>query len=75
MKHWLIVYERNPGKLLRCDEYSDSHAALQERFTIERIRGGDTNLEIVVLGGSLDTIKRTHSRYFAGAGIRKERKG
>jgi hypothetical protein len=70
MKHWLIVYERNPGKLLRCDEYSDSHAALQERFTIERSHPGDTNLEVVVIGGSLDTIKRTHSRYFTSTGIR-----
>jgi hypothetical protein len=67
MKHWLIVYERNPGKLLRCDEFSDSHEALQERFVIERNHRGDTNLEVVVIGGSLDTIKRTHSRYFCRA--------
>jgi hypothetical protein len=64
VNHWLIVYERDRGALLRCDEYSDSHEALRERFKIERSHPGDTNLEVVVIGGTLDTIKRTHSRYF-----------
>jgi hypothetical protein len=68
MPHWLIVYDRSQGELLRCCEFSDSQEALRERFAVERDNREKSWLEIVVLGGnSLETIKSTHSRYFATA--------
>ncbi|MCD2158157.1 hypothetical protein LQL77_31210 [Rhodococcus cerastii] len=40
--------------------------AMRERLALEKSRS-DTDVEIVTLSGdSLDTIKRTHSRYFQG---------
>jgi hypothetical protein len=66
VKHWLIVYDRTKGELLRCTEYRSDlsgELAILDRFAVERAH---PELEVVVLGGdSLDTIKRTHSRYFA----------
>lgn len=65
MPSWLIVYRRKRGELLRCDEYADSAEASTERFRLEREHPGDRDLEIVVLGAdSLETVKRTHGRYF-----------
>ena len=62
--HWLIVYDRDRGQLLRCDKYSDASAALSERFRLEQ--AGATE-EIVVLGAdSIDALRRTHGRYFTG---------
>lgn len=63
--NWLIVYRRKRGELLRCEEYADSAEAIAERFRLEREHPGDRDLEIVVLGAdSLETVKRTHRRYF-----------
>lgn len=67
MFHWLIVFRRSAGELLRFERYEDSGEALGERFRLEREPGGcDPDLEIVVLGAdSADTLRVTHSRYFA----------
>jgi hypothetical protein len=45
--------------------FADSREAIEARFAAERVEAGRT--EIVVLGsGSLDGMKRTHGKYFAG---------
>lgn len=73
--HWLIVYDRPRGKLLRCQAYPDSQEALAERFRLERENRGDAGLEIAVLGAeSLAAMKKTHGRYFAG-GMPGDREG
>lgn len=68
MNHYLIVYRRSEGKLLRCTEYRSQRSgelALMDRFTLERKHAGDPDVEIVVLGAdSLDALKVTHGRYF-----------
>ncbi len=65
MSHWLIVYSKPSGYLLRCQEFTDGQAALAERFAVERLHRNNPVLEIVVLGAeSLDALKRTHGRYF-----------
>jgi hypothetical protein len=64
--NWLIIYDRRGARLLACDSFSDSQRALRHRFGWERYFAG-LDVEIVVLGtDSLDTVRRTHSRYFAG---------
>lgn len=66
MKHWLIIYNRREGRLLSCDPFEDSRAALAERFRLECDAHPD--VEIVVLGAdSLETLKVTHGRYFMTA--------
>lgn len=63
-KHWLVIYDRTAATLLACDEYDDGQRAIRHRFEWERYFTG-LDVEIVVLGAdSLDTVKRTHSRYF-----------
>lgn len=72
IRHWLIVYFRPTGDLIRCQEYSDGQEALDERFKVERAFSKTQfakDTEAVVLGAdSLDTLRRTHSRYFAREG-------
>jgi hypothetical protein len=66
VKYWLVVYRRSAGELLRCEEFADSGEALDERFRLELRAGSGPDLEIVVLSAdSLDTVKKTHARYFA----------
>ena len=68
MNHYLIVYKRSEGKLLRCTEdrsQLSGELALKDRFAVERNHRDDPDLEVVVLGAdSLETLKRTHGRYF-----------
>ncbi len=50
----------------RITEFDTPHDAMEYRLKLEAART-DTDVEIVVLvSKSLDTLKQTHSRYFAG---------
>jgi len=67
VRFFLIVYDRKRRHIDALEEFGPSEraAALERRFEFERTLNGDGNIEVVVLGGAnLDTIKRTHSRYF-----------
>jgi hypothetical protein len=65
VKHFLVVYHRRRGELVRMTEYADELEALGERFALERERGADRSLEIVVLSSdSEETVRVTHRRYF-----------
>ena len=68
MSHYLIVYSRSQGKLLRFTEYASERSgdlSLADRFAYEAEHGIDPDVEVVVLGaGSVDALKRTHGRYF-----------
>ncbi|HWL35446.1 MAG TPA: hypothetical protein VNQ77_04570 [Frankiaceae bacterium] len=65
MQHFLLVYDRRAGKILREDVFDDGKVALTERFRVERLHRGDPNIEVVVLGAaSRQALYRTHARYF-----------
>jgi hypothetical protein len=65
MKHFVVVYDRHAGLLLRADPF-DSHGAAFVRLTaMERKYRGDANVEIVLLNAdSDDALLKTHGRYF-----------
>jgi hypothetical protein len=66
MKHYLLVYNRREGRILRRRAYRVAADALQARFAAEREFLGQPDIEVVVLGGaSWTAVERTHSRYFS----------
>lgn len=65
MSHFLIVYDRASGHLIRQDAFSDDGAALQARFVAEREFQDRRDVEIVALSAaSEEDLRRTHARYF-----------
>lgn len=67
MNHYLVVFDRPKGTVLRHKLYSDRNEALEARFAAEREHHGNPDIEVVVLGAqSWDALKRTHGRYFKG---------
>jgi hypothetical protein len=65
MAGFVIEYNRRThGR--RVTEFATPHEAMQYRLTLEAQRT-DLDIEIASLASkSLDTLKRTHSRYFTG---------
>lgn len=67
MNHYLVVFDRSRGEVLRHKLYGDRNDALAARFEAERQHSGDPDIEVVVLGArSWADVKRTHGRYFKG---------
>jgi hypothetical protein len=65
VNHYLVVFDRASGEVLRRHAYSDPRAALAARFAEERQHHGEPSIEVVVLGAeSWDALLRTHGRYF-----------
>lgn len=67
MKHFLLVYNKKTGDLLRITEFEaeTGAAALQERFDLEREYRSKPDVEIVVLNAdSREALYGTHARYF-----------
>jgi hypothetical protein len=66
-RHYLLIYDRRQGKVIRRLEYSRADVALDARFDAEREFSGRPEIEVVVLGAdSWEALARTHSRYFKG---------
>lgn len=64
-RHFLVVFDRADGRLLRLDEYSDREVALKERFAAERLHRNVASVEVVVLtADSVEALRRSHARYF-----------
>ena len=64
MRHYLVIYNRRAGEIVRHRRFSAA-GALAARFAAEREFRDEPDIEIVVLGAdSWDALKRTHSRYF-----------
>lgn len=69
MSYFLIVYDRASGKRLDLEEFSSREEATRARFEREIAERGHSGIEVVVLGASsLESMKRTHSRYFKSLG-------
>jgi hypothetical protein len=65
MNHYLVVFDRSTGRVLRRTQFSDSNAALEARFEQEREYRDNPDIEVVVLSArSVDALKHTHGRYF-----------
>ncbi|GIF25363.1 hypothetical protein BJ973_003642 [Actinoplanes tereljensis] len=65
MKHYLVVFDRRSGSIVRFDEFAVSDDALTARFDAEDEFADNSDIEIVVLGASSEEILwRTHGRYF-----------
>jgi len=65
MNHYLVVFDRAEGRLLRLDECPDRVSVMAARFQAERMHKGSRNIEVVVLGAQTeDALRKTHSRYF-----------
>ena len=65
MAHFLVVFDRPKGTVLREDEYADVADALKERFRTEKLYRANPDIEVVVLSAaSREALRRTHARYF-----------
>jgi acetolactate synthase regulatory subunit len=65
MWHYLVVYDRLQGQIIRHRAFRASDQALEARFAAEREFRGQPDIEVVVLSArSLASLSRTHSRYF-----------
>lgn len=63
--HFLIVYDRNAGELLRQSRFETSADAMEARFVAEAEFRGRPEIEVVALvAESEDALRRTHARYF-----------
>lgn len=67
MGHFLLIYDRSTGNLVRQEEYSSSGDAMRARFDAEVEFEGHDEIEVVALdAASEDEMRRTHGRYFMG---------
>ena len=65
MSHFLLVYDRTAGTLVRQQEYDTSEAAMQARFAAEDEFAGRPEIEVVsISAASEEELRRTHGRYF-----------
>ncbi len=67
MWHYLVIYDRSEGRIIRHRAFGRSQEAMAARFAAEREFAGRSDIEVVVLGAkSWEDLPRTHSRYFKG---------
>ncbi len=65
MGHFLLIYDRDAGVLLRDEEYESAVEAMRARFKAELEFEGRDDIEIVALDApSKEELRRTHGRYF-----------
>lgn len=65
MAHFLLVYDRDAGVLVRKQEYETSALAMEARFLAEDEFRGRPEIEIVALAAaSEEALRDTHGRYF-----------
>jgi hypothetical protein len=69
MKHFLLVYDRQEGKLVREEMFEVGEQALDRRFELELELQSRKDLEVVVLTApSREALLATHARYFRTLG-------
>lgn len=65
MAHFLLVYDRAAGKLLRQERYASDSAALKARFAAEAEYGIQSNIEVLAVSAASEAdLKESHGRYF-----------
>jgi hypothetical protein len=65
--HFLLIYDRDAGRLVRKQEFESEADAMRHRFAAEAEFAGRPEIEIVALTAeSEDTLLVTHGRYFLG---------
>ncbi|WP_296136509.1 hypothetical protein [uncultured Tessaracoccus sp.] len=65
IKHFLIVFDREAGKQLRLEEFTDVDRAMAAYEAAERAKGDNRWIDVVLLGAdSLETAKATHGSWF-----------
>jgi len=68
MQHYLVIYNRREGRIVRHRRFRTPGPALAARFEAEREFREEPDVEVVVLGAdSWRSLERTHSRYFKPA--------
>jgi hypothetical protein len=74
--HFLLIYDRNAGRLLRQEQYGSSADAMTARFAAEREFAGQDQVEVVALTAeSEESLRRTHGRYFLSLSELADRMG
>jgi hypothetical protein len=69
--HFLLIYDHRNQQLVHQQEFSDASEAAAEYGRMEAEHRNEPNLEIVLVGAdSIETIKRTHGKYFDGAAVK-----
>ena len=65
--HFLLVYDRDAGELVRTERFGEAAEALDARFLAESEFSGRREIEIVALAAETEKdLRRTHGRYFLG---------
>lgn len=63
--HFLLVYDRLAGQLLRQQEFATDAEALSARFAAETEYGSQPNVEILAISAASEAdLKKSHGRYF-----------
>ncbi len=66
-RHYLLVYRLDTRELAVKDLGTDEHIAADAYSRAERRYADDRDAEVLVVGAdSLETVRKTHSHYFAG---------
>ena len=65
MAHFLLVYDRLAGKLLREQRFATEAEALAARFAAESEYGVQPDIEVLAISAASDEeLRRSHGRYF-----------
>ncbi|MDO9355771.1 MAG: hypothetical protein Q7T55_18885 [Solirubrobacteraceae bacterium] len=65
MAHFLLIYDRSTGTLVRQEQYDSGVDAMRARFKAEIEFDGRDEIEVAALdAASEEDLRRTHGRYF-----------
>lgn len=65
MAHFLLIYDRRTGTLLRQDQFETDSEALDARFEAESEYGVGADIEVLAISAASEAeLKRSHGRYF-----------
>lgn len=65
MAHYLLIYDRAAGQLIRKEQFATDAEALAARFAAETEYGVQPNIEILAISAaSEEDLRKSHGRYF-----------
>lgn len=65
MAHFLLIYDRVAGKLLREERFATEGEALAARFAAEAESGVQSEIEVLAISAASEAeLRRSHGRYF-----------